>query len=181
MSIFSREGSKPSNPPAPSHHEPSPAGRPPAAKATLIAAGTEVHGEVSGGTDLMVEGHLEGRVELDATLVVGREGRVQGQIQARVVRVDGKVHGNIRAQERVEVTPSGSLEGDIAAARVVIAEGAFFKGNVEMGGGMEAREEPSKPLKGSGGSKNQGRSKQADSGQGRPSQASLAESAGGGR
>jgi cytoskeletal protein CcmA (bactofilin family) len=104
-------------------------------RATLIAAGTHVHGEITGDAELHIEGDVEGEIRVDDTVVVGASGRVKGQITARAVRVGGKVTGNVRGLERVEVLPSGSTEGDISAPRVVIAEGAFFKGKVEMNSG----------------------------------------------
>jgi cytoskeletal protein CcmA (bactofilin family) len=78
---------------------------------------------------------VEGDLQVDGVVTVGAEGKVRGEVVARVVKVGGRVVGNVRGGERVEVLQSGSLEGDVAAPRVTIAEGAFFKGRVEMGGG----------------------------------------------
>jgi cytoskeletal protein CcmA (bactofilin family) len=89
---------------------------------------------VTGSTELLVEGELQGEVRVEATVTVGAEGFVEGPITAPVVRIGGRVMGSVTASERVEVSPSGSVEGDLAAPRVVIAEGAFFKGRVEMRG-----------------------------------------------
>ena len=134
MAIFRRENEGAGLPSTPGVREPS--GRGDArARVTLIAAGTRITGEVSGPTEVHVEGEVDGDVRVDGTVVVGAEGKVKGEIRARTVRVGGKVAGNLRGSERVEVLPSGSTEGDISAPRVVIAEGAFFKGKVEMGGG----------------------------------------------
>ena len=72
--------------------------------------------------------------------MIGNEGVVQGPVTAQVVRVSGRVQGSIQATERIEVAPSGSVEGDMAAPRVVIAEGAFFKGRVEMKGERAEKE-----------------------------------------
>jgi cytoskeletal protein CcmA (bactofilin family) len=99
---------------------------------THIAAGTRLQGEVTGGTELLVEGEIEGEVRVDATVTVGAEGVVAGPISAPVVRIGGRVIGNVMASDRVEVSPSGSLEGNISAPRIIIAEGAFFKGIVDM-------------------------------------------------
>lgn len=99
---------------------------------THIAAGSRVKGEIAGPTELLVEGEIHGEIRVDSSVVVGAEGVVQGSISAKVVRVGGRVVGNVHASERVEVAPSGTLEGDITAPRIVIAEGAFFKGKVEM-------------------------------------------------
>jgi cytoskeletal protein CcmA (bactofilin family) len=79
-----------------------------------------------------VEGVLDGRAELEANLVVGPGGRVEGDVKARIVRIAGNVAGNVEAEERVEVTPSGHIEGDIVAPRVAIAEGGFCQGRIEM-------------------------------------------------
>lgn len=104
---------------------------------THIAPGSRIQGEVTGPTELLIEGEVEGEVRVDSVVVVGAEGVVHGPVTAQTVRVSGKVVGNIQASERVEIAPAGSLEGDIAAPRVVIAEGAFFKGRVEMKGNQE--------------------------------------------
>lgn len=99
---------------------------------THIAAGTRLQGEVTGGTELLIEGEIEGEVRVDAMVTVGAEGVVTGPIAAPVVRIGGRVIGDVMASDRVEVSPSGSLEGNISAPRIVIAEGAFFKGIVDM-------------------------------------------------
>ncbi|HEX2224898.1 MAG TPA: polymer-forming cytoskeletal protein [Thermoanaerobaculia bacterium] len=109
-------------------------------RVTHIAPGTRIRGELTGATELLIEGEVEGEVRIDSVVVVGTEGVVQGPVVAQTVRVSGKVVGNIQASERVEIAPAGSLEGDIAAPRVVIAEGAFFKGRVEMMKGNQERE-----------------------------------------
>jgi cytoskeletal protein CcmA (bactofilin family) len=106
-------------------------------RVTHIAPGTRIQGALTGATELLIEGEVEGEVRIDSVVVVGTEGVVQGPVLAQTVRVSGKVVGNIQASERVEIAPAGSLEGDIAAPRVVIAEGAFFKGRVEMKGNQE--------------------------------------------
>jgi cytoskeletal protein CcmA (bactofilin family) len=99
---------------------------------TLIAAGTRIQGEVGGSSDVRIEGEVEGQVAVQALVVVGAGGAVAGPLHGRVVRVAGRVAGRVTAVERVEVAATGSVEGDLAAPRVVIAEGAFFRGQIEM-------------------------------------------------
>jgi len=99
-----------------------------------IAPGCKVTGTIAGAADVQIDGELEGDVRLETQLTVGASGQVRGEIAARAVRIAGKVFGSVRGAERVEVLPSGQLEGDVAAPRVVISEGAFFKGKVEMTG-----------------------------------------------
>jgi len=145
MSFFRREAEAESTSPMPhnpSHNPGSHAGKTGSARegaVTRIAEGTRITGEISGATDLLVEGELEGHVKVESRVVVGEGGLVRGQITARSVLVAGAVEGNVRGSERVEVGGSGKLEGDIQAPRVTIAEGAFFKGKVEMGGGERDR------------------------------------------
>jgi cytoskeletal protein CcmA (bactofilin family) len=110
---------------------------------TVVAAGTKLTGEVGGATDVQVDGEVAGRVSIAATVVVGAGGTVRGPIEAQVVRIVGQVIGDVSASERVEVGAAASLEGDIAAPRVVIAEGAFFKGKIDMKG--EKNREPRRP------------------------------------
>ncbi len=101
---------------------------------THIAPGSHVEGLITGPTELLVEGEVDGEIRIDAPVIVGAEGVVQGPISAQVVRIGGRVIGNVAASDRIEVAPSGSLEGDVVAPRIVIAEGAYFKGKVEMKG-----------------------------------------------
>jgi cytoskeletal protein CcmA (bactofilin family) len=102
------------------------------AAVTYIAPGTRITGELGGTTDVQIEGEIAGNVAVDALVVVGARGSVLGPLHGKAVRVSGQVAGNVTAAERVEVGAAGSVEGDIAAPRVVIAEGAFFKGKIEM-------------------------------------------------
>lgn len=155
MSIFRRE----STPPAPgssaagsleASHSAHSANHANKRRLTHIAPGTRLTGEVTGATELLVEGEVRGEVRVDSTVTVGADGVVEGPITAPVVRVGGRVVGNVAATDRVEVSPSGSLEGDIAAPRVVIAEGAFFKGKVEMRGGVVDRVAAGRDPRGAG-------------------------------
>jgi cytoskeletal protein CcmA (bactofilin family) len=98
-----------------------------------------IKGEVSGSEDLTIEGHVEGKIELrDHVLSIGASGRVQAHIVAKAIVVDGQVTGNLTAAEKVEIRENGSVEGDIVAPRVAIADGAKFRGSVDM-----RRDEPS--------------------------------------
>jgi cytoskeletal protein CcmA (bactofilin family) len=145
MSIFRRDTDEQRPAPAgPSSHaaqapapERRPQGQPAAAGTTHIAPGAKITGQVNGNSDLVVDGELEGQVRLESSVTIGAEGRVQGDIIARSVRIGGRVVGNVQGHEKVEILPSGRLEGDVAAPRVVLAEGAFFKGKVEMTGGTK--------------------------------------------
>jgi len=92
-----------------------------------------IKGELSGSENLFVDGNVEGRIELPANkLVIGPNGRIKAHIQAREVVVNGKVDGNITASERVELKKTASLSGDIVTSRIIVEEGAFFKGTIDI-------------------------------------------------
>ena len=85
--------------------------------------------------DLVIEGTVEGRVELpNNQLTVGANGVVRAEIQAKCVVVVGKVTGNIQGSERIEIQATGVVDGDVSAPRLVVAEGAVLNGAIEMGG-----------------------------------------------
>ena len=150
MSIFRRESDEPrpaaagpasshsaTPAPAPERKPQHAAAAPAPAGTTHIAPGAKITGQVNGTSDLVIDGELEGQVRLESHVTVGPGGKVQGDIVAKSVRIGGRVVGNVQGHEKVEILPSGRLEGDVAAPRVVLAEGAFFKGKVEMTGGQK--------------------------------------------
>jgi len=104
-----------------------------------------VVGQISGTAAVVIEGRVEGEIELENRVVVGPRGEVEGKIVGTTVEVSGKVVGNVRGVERVQVLESGKLEGDVTSARVVIAEGAFFKGKVEMSSGTARQDQRPPP------------------------------------
>jgi cytoskeletal protein CcmA (bactofilin family) len=98
-----------------------------------IGKSVVMKGELSGSEDLAVEGTVEGTIELrDNVLTVGPNGRVKAQIFAKSVIVLGTVNGNITASDRVDIRDAGSVDGNIVSARVAIADGAHFRGSVDM-------------------------------------------------
>ena len=99
----------------------------------IVGKSIVIKGELSGNEDLVVEGSVDGTITLtDNNLVVGADGRVNANLFARAVTITGKVEGDVQANERVEITATGSLKGNIRAPRLVINDGAFFQGTVEM-------------------------------------------------
>src|SRR5258708_4818705 len=92
-----------------------------------------VKGELWGSEDLYLDGEVEGSIELRGhSLAIGPHGRVHANVHARDVVVHGKVEGNLRGTERVELKKSAILVGDIFTQRIVIEEGAFFKGGIDI-------------------------------------------------
>jgi cytoskeletal protein CcmA (bactofilin family) len=98
-----------------------------------IGKSITIKGELSGGEDLTIEGQVDGTIELqDHVLTVGPNGRIKAQITAKSIVVLGRVTGNLTATEKVDIREDGSVEGDIVAPRVAIADGSHFRGSVDM-------------------------------------------------
>jgi cytoskeletal protein CcmA (bactofilin family) len=92
-----------------------------------------IKGELSGGEDLTIEGQVEGRIELqDHVLTIGSNGRIKAQIAAKSIVVQGQVTGNLTATEKVDIRENGSVDGDISAPRIAIADGSHFRGSIDM-------------------------------------------------
>ena len=98
-----------------------------------IGKSVVIKGELSGSEDLTIEGHAEGRIELrDNVLTIGPNGKIRAEVFAKSVVVLGEVVGNVTASEKVDIRDNGSVDGDIISPRVAIAEGAHFRGSVDM-------------------------------------------------
>jgi cytoskeletal protein CcmA (bactofilin family) len=98
-----------------------------------IGKGLFIKGEITGSESLYIDGKIEGTINLPGNrLTVGRNGQVNASINAREIVVLGKVRGNVAATDRVDIRAEGSLTGDVAAARISIEDGAFFKGGIDI-------------------------------------------------
>ena len=98
-----------------------------------IGKSVVIKGELTGSEDLTIEGHVEGKIELrQNVLTIGPNGRIKAQVFAKSVVILGEVTGNVTATEKVDIRDNGSVDGDIAAPRVAIAEGAHFRGSIDM-------------------------------------------------
>ena len=98
-----------------------------------IGKSVVIKGELNGSEDLTIEGQVEGKIELkDHALTIGPNGKIKAQIFARSVIVLGEVNGDVTASEKVDIRDGGSVDGDITSPRVAIAEGAHFRGSVDM-------------------------------------------------
>jgi len=98
-----------------------------------IGKSLHIKGELSGNENLTVEGKVEGKITLNGySVTIGQNGLVIAEIHAKSVVVGGQVRGNITADENVEVAATGTVLGDVRAPRVVLADGAHFKGSIDM-------------------------------------------------
>ena len=99
---------------------------------TIIGSSIVINGEIAGDDDLLILGTVKGRVTLKDALIVERSGVVEADIESTAVAIGGQVTGNILATERVELQAEGRMVGDIRSPRILIADGASFKGNIDM-------------------------------------------------
>ncbi|MGA3345278.1 MAG: polymer-forming cytoskeletal protein [Terracidiphilus sp.] len=98
-----------------------------------IGKGLFVKGEITGSESLFIDGKVEGSISLPGNRVtVGRNGQVAASVTAREIVILGKVRGNVSATDRVDIRAEGALTGDVAAARISIEDGAFFKGGIDI-------------------------------------------------
>ena len=98
----------------------------------MIGAKTTVKGEITGDEDILVEGTVEGQIRISRDLRVAASGSVRATIEAQSVIVSGEVLGDCKAAVRVDIQATGRLTGNIRAPKIVIAEGAVFRGNSDM-------------------------------------------------
>jgi cytoskeletal protein CcmA (bactofilin family) len=98
-----------------------------------IGKSLKVRGEISGSEDVTIDGEVEGTVELkDNSLTIGPNGKVHANVTAKSITVLGRLEGNVKAGERVEISKTGSLEGDLVTPRIVIEDGAVFRGSIDI-------------------------------------------------
>ena len=110
---------------------------------TCIGESILISGSLNGDEDLTVRGRVEGTLTLTKTLVVEPTGIVKAEVQVRNCVIAGAVVGNVTATESVEITKEGRMVGDIAAPRVIIVDGASFRGRIDMGEvDVESEREP---------------------------------------
>jgi cytoskeletal protein CcmA (bactofilin family) len=113
-----------------------------------IGKSVVIKGELNGSEDLTIEGHVEGTIQLrEHVLTIGPNGRIKAQVFAKSVIVLGEVTGNVTASDKVDIRDNGSVDGDIISPRVAIAEGAHFRGSVDMQrkGAAAQPAQPAKP------------------------------------
>lgn len=131
--------------PEPVRHEPvSPAANH-SAKPAVIGTTIQVSGDIIGGENLLVEGRVEGTIRLEKhDLTIGVTGTAHAHLTAKLVRIEGEVVGDVTGIERVVIASSGRVRGNITAPRVLVEDGARFKGMIDMDFGDKAAERPSR-------------------------------------
>jgi cytoskeletal protein CcmA (bactofilin family) len=121
-----------------------------------LSSDVEIKGTLKFQNDLVFDGKIEGEIQSNATLTVGKSAHVQGEVKSKTIIIHGSVQGNIEAVERIELKATGQLIGDLRAARIMIEDGATFVGKSEVspnksslprpGSNAPAPEQPKKGL-----------------------------------
>src|ERR1700704_657717 len=113
--------------PAPSHHVQDGRGT------AMIGKSVMIKGQIFSREDLTIDGEIDGSVELqEHRLTVGPHGKLQAGVKAREIIVLGAIHGNVEASDKIDIRKDAKLGGDIKAARIVIEDGAYFKGSIDI-------------------------------------------------
>lgn len=127
MALFSKDATS-QKPPVRSSDGPVPA-----PSFTFFGPNITVDGTITGSEPVVIEGLIRGRIDLTGDLRIGTKARIEATVHARNVTVEGKLTGDVSADERVELVATATVDGNIKAPKIIVAEGAKFRGNVDMG------------------------------------------------
>ncbi|QIB67290.1 bactofilin family protein [Kineobactrum salinum] len=109
----------------------------------MIGPSIHIKGTVTGDEDLSIQGKVEGTIDLgEHEVAVGQSGKVTADIKAKTVRIEGEVAGDVTGREKVVISKSGRVRGNIIAPRVTLEDGAIFKGSIDMDPGDSAHSQP---------------------------------------
>lgn len=128
MALFTKD--VPAAPPRPQPRSDQPQ---PAFEGTFFGPNVSIEGTVTGSEVVLVEGQVKGTINLTGDLRIGTQARVEAKVHARNVTIEGRVNGDISAEARVELVASSRVDGNIKAPKIIVADGAHFRGNVDMG------------------------------------------------
>jgi cytoskeletal protein CcmA (bactofilin family) len=119
-----------------------------AAKAAVIGPGIVITGDITGSENLLIEGKVKGHIHLSAhEVTIGQSGEVTADVVAKVIRVAGKINGDLAAKEKVIINSSGNVRGNIVAPRMSLEDGAIFKGSIDMDPGEPASSQAAPPAR----------------------------------
>lgn len=101
-----------------------------------------IKGRIRTSEEILIDGKVDGHLNVKNRVIVGKSGVIKADIQSDELVIQGRVDGNVKASSKVEILPEGILNGDIVSQRVVLAEGAIFKGNIDMSTKEEKKPSP---------------------------------------
>ena len=128
MALFSSKDT-----PAPSKPAPRSGDGQAAFAGTFFGSNVTIEGTITGSEPVLIEGTIRGKINLTGDLRIGTRARVDATVHAKTVTVEGKLNGDISADDRVELVMTATVDGNIKAPKIVVAEGAKFRGSVDMG------------------------------------------------
>src|SRR2546425_2973267 len=108
---------------------------------TFLGPKSTIEGTVTGSEPMLIEGQVKGAINLSGDLRIGTQARVEAKVHARNVMVEGRLNGDVTADDRVELIASSTVDGNIKAPKIIVAEGAKFRGSVDMGKPKDAGHE----------------------------------------
>lgn len=131
MALFSKDAPHQQQQPA----RPQPRGNDsqPAFNGTYLGPNVTIDGTISGSEAVLIEGTVRGKINVTNDLRIGTKARVEATVHAKNVTVEGRLNGDVSADDRVELIASATVDGNIKAPKIVVAEGAKFRGSVDMG------------------------------------------------
>ena len=104
----------------------------------MIGVTVKIKGDISSDENLVIEGQVEGTVTLNGhELIVGQAGRVNANVSAKTIRIDGQVNGDLVGKEKIIISKTGNVRGNLVAPTVILEEGGKFKGSIDMGAAVE--------------------------------------------
>ncbi len=117
-------------------------------KMAVIGPGIYINGDISGDENLLVEGRVDGKIRLASNHVeIGQSGKVKADITAKVIKIAGQVRGDLNGSEKVVISRTGNVHGNIVAPRMTLEDGAIFKGSIDMDPSEPAKAAVAKPVK----------------------------------
>lgn len=117
-------------------------------RAAVIGPGIHINGDISGDENLLIEGRVDGKIRLEGNEVsIGQNGQVKADITAKIIKISGKVRGDLNGMEKVIIARSGNVHGNIVAPRMTLEDGAIFKGSIDMDPGEPVKPKAAKPEK----------------------------------
>jgi cytoskeletal protein CcmA (bactofilin family) len=121
-------------------------------EATVISKGVKIEGKLSCSGNIRLDGEVQGDISSEGIVIIGENGKVNGQINADSITIGGRVAGTVRAKDKVVLEAKANLKGDIMTKIMMVEAGAIFNGNTKMGdsGNVGAPVETSKPMDVSG-------------------------------
>jgi len=128
MALFAKDSPPPQPRPMPRPGEPQPV-----FEGTFFGPNVVVEGNVTGSEPVLIEGTVKGTIRLTGDLRVGTKARIEAKVHAKNVTVEGKLTGDVTADDRVELVAGCTVDGNIKAPKIIVAEGARFRGSVDMG------------------------------------------------